>query len=67
MIGLNSSAVESESVTERRKRRLRHMFESLLNEVTQPKFFGKRTITISARDGVPELVELETKDQTKLT
>jgi hypothetical protein len=59
-----------ETTCERRKRKVRatveKLLESILHEITQPHFFGKRTITINARDGVPEMIELDAKDQYKL-
>lgn len=55
-----------ESVIERRKSQVRKVVESLLTEVTTPRFHGKRTLTIISRDGVPEIVEVESKDSTRL-
>lgn len=56
-----------DSALDRRLKKLVVLFEELLDEITQPKFYGKVNLIVSARDGIPELAELETKDQIKLT
>lgn len=66
MIASNNAPAAPDSACERRKAKLRTFFEGLLKEVTAPEFFGRRTLTIVSRNGIPEMVELETKDQIKL-
>lgn len=43
------------------------MFESIVQEVTQKKFYGKRTLTIISRKGVLQIAEIEAKDTFTLT